>query len=784
MERKLEILAPAGSFESLKAAVAAGADAVYMGGSRFGARAYAENPEGDRLLEAIDYAHLYGVKLYLTVNTLLKEQELSGELYEYLLPCYEHGLDAVIVQDLGVIQAVREWFPGLPVHASTQMTLCGAGGVKLLKEIGVKRMVLSRELSFPEIARIYQETGMELECFVHGALCYSYSGQCLFSSILGGRSGNRGRCAQPCRLAYDAGPGGKQTLLSLKDICAIDLIPRIAEAGVCSLKIEGRMKRPEYTAGVVRIYRKYADRYERYGAEGYKVSEADKKELYLLFNRDGFSEGYYEQHNGRNMMALSERRLSDQEKREYEELIRRLRREYTEQEKKIPVRGCLHAKAGEPMRLTLAEAEKPMGFPHAEAGKTMGFPLAETGEQGQGDGLCPTVYGVCPETAQNRPVEAEQLEKQLRKTGNTPFVWTELEVRMEGSLFVPIQAVNSLRREAFDRMKKALVGRYFRTVIPGQGRQDPEEQDQSPACLRSISLYPGERERSRLSESAVPESREDSGTGRPVLHISVETEEQLREVLSASEPLKRAKEAPLAAVCVDAEGMEESLEDAVRRIHDSGLEAYVILPAIFRRKTEERYEKKKDSWAALPADGYLIRNLEEYEYVRRMEWNKKIILDHNVYTFNNKSCLYWQEQGVRMQTNPLELNSRELQELSVGERVQVIYGRYPMMVTAGCIHKTLRQCRHKSGILLLKDRYRKEFPVKNYCRDCYNIIYNSQPLCLLDQMEALGRLKARAYRIMFTAESGRETAQVLEYWMEHRKLPADVTRGHFKRGVE
>lgn len=195
MERKLEILAPAGSFESLKAAVAAGADAVYMGGSRFGARAYAKNPEGDLLLEAIDYAHLYGVKLYLTVNTLLKEQELSKELYEYLLPCYEHGLDAVIVQDLGVVQAVREWFPGLPVHASTQMTLCGAGSVKLLKEAGVRRVVLSRELSLPEIAKIHEETGMELECFVHGALCYSYSGQCLFSSILGGRSGNRGRCA-------------------------------------------------------------------------------------------------------------------------------------------------------------------------------------------------------------------------------------------------------------------------------------------------------------------------------------------------------------------------------------------------------------------------------------------------------------------------------------------------------------------------------------------------------------------------------------------------------------
>ena len=204
MEKRLELLAPAGSFESLKAAVHAGADAVYMGGSRFGARAYADNPEGEALLQAIDYAHLYGVKLYLTVNTLLKEQELEQELYEYLLPCCERGLDAVIVQDLGVLQAVREWFPELPVHASTQMTLCGTGGARILKEAGAQRIVLARELSLPEIARIHEDTGMEIECFVHGALCYCYSGQCLFSSILGGRSGNRGRCAQPCRLTYEA----------------------------------------------------------------------------------------------------------------------------------------------------------------------------------------------------------------------------------------------------------------------------------------------------------------------------------------------------------------------------------------------------------------------------------------------------------------------------------------------------------------------------------------------------------------------------------------------------
>ena len=436
-KRKLEVLAPAGSFESLKAAVSAGADAVYMGGSKFGARAYAQNPEGKILLDAIDYAHLYGVKLYLTVNTLLKDQELEQELYEYLKPCYEHGLDAVLVPDLGVLCAIRKWFPSLPVHASTQMTICGPGSVELLKEMGVERAVLSRELSLKEIADIYQKTGMELETFVHGALCYCYSGQCLFSSILGGRSGNRGRCAQPCRLAYQAvdeqkkALTGEQTLLSPKDICALDLIPQIAEAGVYSLKIEGRMKRPEYTAGVVRIYRKYVDQYLQNGAKGYQVAETDRKELLLLFNRDGFSRGYYEQHNGRNMMALENAKASDQEKRAYEALIEKLHTEYVKTERKVPVRGQFRAVPGEPMQLTLS-----------------------CKVDGQ---ICQVeVTGEVPQQAQNRPMEEAQFLKQMKKLGGTPFTWEQLDLHLEGTLFVPVGALNNLRRAGLEALQKAL----------------------------------------------------------------------------------------------------------------------------------------------------------------------------------------------------------------------------------------------------------------------------------------------------------------------------------------
>lgn len=749
MDRKLEILAPAGSFESLKAAVMAGADAVYMGGSRFGARAYADNPQGDRLLEAIDYAHLHGVKLYLTVNTLLKEQELYEELYAYLLPCYEHGLDAVIIQDMGVMRAVREWFPDLPVHASTQMTLCGSGGVQLLKEAGVQRVVLARELSLAEIARIYQDTGMELECFVHGALCYCYSGQCLFSSILGGRSGNRGRCAQPCRLAYEAvadkkkmSEKGAQTLLSPRDICALDLLPEIAKAGVYSLKIEGRMKRPEYAAGVVRIYRKYVDGYLRNGGNGYRVSEEDRKELLLLFNRDGFSSGYYTQHNGRNMMALSEHKPMDREKRAYEELLLSLRREYIETEKKIPIKGCLYAEAGVPLKLEVMTAGENAGSYRQ------------------------TVLGVCPQLPKNRPMEAGQLEKQLKKTGNTPFEWTELCVHVNGPLFVPVQELNRLRRDALALLQECMV----------------------QACFRRSALCAGVEEHKRLKEdfavSADFDRQEGLKTGgcRTGLHISAETKEQLQEVLTRADGLQKKQDIPLTSVYVDAEEMEEDLADIIDRIHREGLKAYVLLPAVFRMETAERYQKRKDFWAALPADGYVVRNLEEYEYIRYQ--GKEIILDHNVYTFNKSSRRYWQEKGVRLQTSPLELNGQELAKLSDEDSIQIIYGRYPMMVTAGCLHKTLDCCRHREELWHLKDRYHKRFPVKNFCRDCYNIIYNSQPVYLLDRLEELKKTGAGAYRIMFTTENRDEVKQVLAQWTEHEKAQTDFTRGHWKRGVE
>ncbi|MCC8163964.1 MAG: U32 family peptidase [Lachnospiraceae bacterium] len=723
-ENKLEILAPAGSMESLRAAVNAGADAVYMGGGRFGARAYAQNPAPDGLLAAIDYAHSYGVRFYLTVNTLLKERELEGELFPYLKPLYERGVDAVLVQDMGVLCALREWFPDLPLHASTQMTFCGAGGLAFLQELGVQRAVLSRELSLEEIRGIHAACDMELECFVHGALCYCYSGQCLFSSLLGGRSGNRGRCAQPCRLLYDAldekgnlrSRRGEQALLSPKDICAIDLIPQMAEAGVSSLKIEGRMKRPEYVAGVTRIYRKYVDRYLEHGAADYRVSEEDRRELLLLFNRDGFSRGYYEQHNGRNLMALWNKEATEREKQAYEKRIAVLHEEYVEHERSIAIDGKLRAREGEPLELTLSCGEAVV-----------------------------TVRGETAQTAQKRPMEAAQLEKQLRKTGGTAFVWNSLKICMEGNLFVPVSALNSLRREGLDVLRERMLSPYRRKTA-----EKPQER---PTCRPQ-------------------EARE------LCLHISVESEAQLETVFTAAEKLKNA-DIPLECIYVD-----EALMGQLPRIYEAGLKACILMPPVFREKTEERWEKSFAQMRNMQPDGFVICSLEEYEFLRRAGWEGEIFSEHRLYTFNSRSRRFWREQGISMQTNPLELNERELKEISTSDCIQLIYGRYPMMTTAGCLHRTLDACKGKSEQWTLRDRRGKGFPVKNVCRDCYNIIYNSQPLYIFDEMERVCALGCGACRILFTTEDAEETKAVLDAWSRRRKWDDEFTRGHLKRGVE
>lgn len=427
-KKDIELLAPAGSYEGFEAAIGAGADAVYVGGASFGARAYAKNFREEELIRAIDYAHIHGKKIYLTVNTLFKNRELTEQLYDYLLPYYEAGLDAVIVQDLGALSAIREMFPGLPLHASTQMTVTGPEAMKFLEEQGVSRVVPARELSLEEIRKMHEASPIEIETFIHGALCYSYSGQCLMSSMLGGRSGNRGRCAQPCRLSYETalkgqGYKGKKELcpLSLKDISTIEILPEILEAGVTSLKIEGRMKQPAYTAGVTSMYRKYLDILFEKGSENYHVKDSDRKYLIDIFNRGGSCKGYYQMANGPAMMAFTNEKKTGDVSVDLKEI-------------KQKVDGQLMLFAGGPVILNVSLGETTA--------------TAAAGEV---------------QYARNQPLDRERICRQMEKLGNTAYEWGKLEIEADGNIFVSMKELNQVRREAFAALEEEILKSMRRT---------------------------------------------------------------------------------------------------------------------------------------------------------------------------------------------------------------------------------------------------------------------------------------------------------------------------------
>lgn len=751
MKPQVEILAPAGSMESMKAAINAGADAVYMGGSRFGARAYAENPEEDQFLEAIDYAHLHGAQLYMTVNTLVKEGELEA-LYEFLRPYYEHGLDAVIVQDLGVFDLVRRCFPDLPVHASTQMTVTGWRSARMLKEMGASRIVTARELSLEEIREIRNHTEIEIESFVHGALCYCYSGQCLLSSLIGGRSGNRGRCAQPCRLPYQTSgkeqAEGKKAkgkddpyVLSLKDLCTLDILPDIIEAGVYSLKIEGRMKSPRYTAGVVSIYRKYVDRYLKQGRDGYRVDPADRQMLLDLFDRGGFTDGYYKQHNGRDMVALKEKPAFREGN---QQLFDQLDAAFVNVVKQEPVRGHVTLREGEPARLSLAFS--------AAAGQ----PVWEAGEE-----ICIEVSGDLVQTAKNQPLTEDKLLKQMNKTGGSPFYFETLTAETAGNCFLPVQSLNQLRRQGIQQLEEAVLGQYRRQAL---NQQDEKE-------------VSGKRT-ARLPQKAI------SG-----LSVSLEIPDTLDAVVSSPD---------VNTVYLDSTGFgAETWEAAVKRCHQAGKSCGLILPQIFRREAELYLKKQEKALKSAMFDCFVIRSMEEPEFLRQMGLGgTAMIFDANLYVMNHRAADRMKELGASRLTLPLELNSRELEQLlSQAEKnlpwEMVVYGHYPAMVSAQCIVRTTKGCKKQPELLMLKDRKGALLPVKNHCRFCYNTIYNPSPLCLLGQEETVERLDPDVLRLSFTVERPEQVASILNAYgdrflrgMDAPSPVQDFTRGHLKRGVE
>lgn len=425
---KPEILAPAGRFECLEAAINAGADAVYLAGKEFGARASAQNFTTEEIIKGLELAHIHSRKIYLTLNTLIKEREWD-KLKDFLMPLYLHGLDAVIIQDMGLVEYLKQEFPKLELHASTQMTVTGIYGAKYLKECGIKRVVPARELSLEEIVDIKEQAQIEVETFIHGAMCYCYSGQCLFSSYLGGRSGNRGRCAQPCRLNYTVSIDNKYVKknevsypLSLKDMCTITCIDKLIDSGIDSFKIEGRLKSPEYVAGVTAIYRKYIDMYFENGF--INIDKSDLDILEKLYVRSELSEGYYFRHNGDEMITKNNPSYNDAN----DDVKNIIAKKYIHSVEKKKVYGVATLVVGQPSSIILKYQDKMI-----------------------------SAEGEVVLKAQNRPLTEDDVIKQLNKTGESLFEFDRIEVQMEDDCFMPVKCLNELRRKAFSLLKEAIV---------------------------------------------------------------------------------------------------------------------------------------------------------------------------------------------------------------------------------------------------------------------------------------------------------------------------------------
>ena len=702
--KDFELLAPAGSLEILKGVIESGADAVYVGGSMFGARAYANNFTEEELLEAIDFAHLRGVKVYLTVNTLIKNSEFS-KLYDYLLPYYKRGLDAVIVQDLGVVKAIHEYFPSMEIHTSTQMTVTGADGVRFLSQFGVTRVVMAREVSLAEMKCIHEETGMELEAFVHGALCYSYSGQCLFSSILGGRSGNRGRCAQPCRLPYTVEGKKDEYILSLKDMCGIKALDKLHDAGVYSLKIEGRMKQLEYACGVVKYYRSYIDSMK-------PVSDADYDRIKALGNRCGFTDRYYFDHNGSDMVTYVKPNFVSNAA------------EPSPEKRKLSIEGELVLREGEPGSLTVKRGDVTY--------KASIEPVS---------------------AALKAPLDKKAAIDRINKTGDTDFEFSHIKAQIGENVFVPNGALNKLRRDAISGLCDKLLKKYYRN-------------DARYADMSRLTALP---EHVVKSDAAHDEAINDYTT-----ICSCMTRAQLDTLIG----YECFDVFYLDFDMYDRKTLIQQFADDVKSLTKRNKKVYLMMPTIFRADSSDYFVSIAKELDKVSFEGFVVKNYEELYLTENLFTGKKVILDHNMYTFNDVSKSAFFEHGVSGDTVPLELNSKEIMHRNNIGSQMIVYGYYPLMTTANCVHKNTKGCDKKQKLIYLKDRYNKSFAVCNNCKECYNTIYNSLPTMLTKNISKLKEAGIRSFRYSFTIETPKQIKAVMD------DKVAEYTNGHYKRGVE
>ncbi len=843
---KAELLAPAGSFESMCAAIEAGCDAVYMGGELFGARAYADNPKGDRLIEALDYAHLRGVKLYLTVNTLLKDRE-TDKLYGYLFPLYVRGLDGVIVQDYGVMAMIEEMFPALPIHLSTQAALTGAAGTMVIAnrfKRSVTRVVPARELTLSEVSDLVRESGLEVEVFIHGAMCYGSSGQCLMSSMIGGRSGNRGRCAQPCRRLYTDESGRTSYILSHSDMCTLPILHKILETGAHSLKIEGRMKSPEYTAGVTAIYRKYVDLYYEKGYEAYeklaneylstktyRTSQMgrDMEQLMELYNRGSFCTGGYEGKKGPEMVVTKRpnhlglrvgvvKSVSkdsvviacdhDLSHGDVLEISRNLSPvyEFTLGEAKAAGKDfCANYKRGlkilpgdelyrtrnasliDRIDKMFVNAHKPIGIAGVIT-VLAGEPVRVSYSFGCVSSL---VEGSAAESAKKSGMTEQRLEAVLSKLGTTDFCLESSKVITDGNSFARIGELNELRRSAVRLLREKILEGFFRnpddaknvTIARERTSKGADESDFEAATVLND------------SEESECDAGKQENRGIKRICCLVSNEEQIDAVIESGVANHVYLEASMMSF--------DELLNCTSKLKNAGIPVFAALPHIARKPVLFGVKKLVSKLSESGFTGFLVRNLEELSCIPA---GKAVHTDCTVYAMNCFSVKEIEKMlnghvsdGAAI-TLPRELNAQELRALLPSfeaDTLMVVYGYEPVMFTNQCIRRTNKECRKTSSVSRITDEKGKSFMYRTVCdptcgcgsdiamKLCYNVIYNADRLCIADRVapESAKQADGSFAPSLIRYDFTIETPdEVREILAGH--FNGEFTREHFNRGVE
>ncbi len=828
----IELLAPVGTKEALVAAVESGANAVYLGGKMFGARHYAPNFTDEELAEAVRFAHLRSVMVYITVNTLTDDSEMPA-LADYLRHLYKIGVDAIIVQDLGVAAVAREIVPALPLHASTQMTVHNLEGVQFLAAMGFTRVVLARELALQDIEHICKNSPVAIETFIHGALCISYSGQCLMSSIIGGRSGNRGRCAQPCRLPYtlvdaagndllqaaDAG----EYLLSPKDFNTIEVLPDLIHAGVTSFKIEGRMKRPEYVAVVVDAYRRAIDSYLA-SQNNYAVSAQDRKDLAQIFNRD-FTTAHLFGKKGRNMM--SDRRPNNRGVRVGRVLTYQApgkiavikldeplavgdiiefwvkvggRVNVTVQTMTVngavvteaPANTAVSIPVSSPVRdndrvfkvfdAKLMERARAY-FSRAEAVRRIPVDIVVTAEEGKPmvisvqdadgyTGRAETVF--IAEKALKRPLTPESVTKQMERLGTTVFSLRRLECQLHGEVMVPLSEMNDARRRAIEQLEAARLARFTRAALP--------KANSIPVLL--------------------PPAQTAKRANKPELVVNVDAMDKLKAAVDNGADIVM-----FGGECFGKPLSDEDYHNAAMYVRRYNRKIIFNTPRLVQQNQLAELKASAGLFNRIKPYAVSVGNIGTLQLLRALV-DVPLHGDYPLNIYNSITARYLGDLGLASLTLSPELSFTQVETIAARQLAPMeclVHGYITMMISEYCLPGSFlgaqdRQCHQacSRGQYWLKDRMNELFPIATdqFCR---MHILNAKELSMLPHVPRLARSGLSRLRFEAKYSTVREIEFITKMYRElidqgenHPLLLQDkvsevehdqITRGHFFRGV-